>query len=96
MTPLYFEIHPIDACERKREKTKKRYFVPGAGESGKSTVLKQMRLLHAAGFSASERESYRVIVFSNIFSIMQTLLEITQQLDLEIHDKQLQVPYEIT
>lgn len=52
-----------------------------------------MRLLHAAGFSASERESYRVIVFSNIFSIMQTLLEITQQLDLEIHDKDLQVQH---
>lgn len=55
-----------------------------------------MRLLHAAGFSASERESYRVIVFSNIFSIMQTLLEIVQQLDIEIHDKQLQVPCDTT
>ncbi|CDS07444.1 hypothetical protein LRAMOSA01393 [Lichtheimia ramosa] len=76
--------------DERRMKTEVKLLLLGAGESGKSTVLKQMRLLHAAGFSASERESYRVIVFSNIFSIMQTLLEITQQLDLEIHDKDLQ------
>ncbi|CDH53895.1 g-protein alpha subunit [Lichtheimia corymbifera JMRC:FSU:9682] len=76
--------------DERRMKTEVKLLLLGAGESGKSTVLKQMRLLHAAGFSASERESYRVIVFSNIFSIMQTLLEIVQQLDIEIHDKQLQ------
>ncbi|PKY50724.1 hypothetical protein RhiirA4_546126 [Rhizophagus irregularis] len=32
----------------------------GAGESGKSTILKQMKLIHAAGFSSVEKETYTV------------------------------------
>jgi hypothetical protein len=54
----------------------------GAGESGKSTVLKQMRLIHASGFKPSEREGFRVIVFLNVFQTMQTLIEAAQSFDL--------------
>lgn len=38
----------------------------GAGESGKSTVLKQMRLLFADGFRLKEREWVQRIIFNNI------------------------------
>ncbi|CAO3621525.1 unnamed protein product [Cunninghamella echinulata] len=47
----------------------------GAGDSGKSTVLKQMRLIHASGFNVTEREGFRLVIFSNIFTAMQLLLE---------------------
>ncbi|CAO3610919.1 unnamed protein product [Cunninghamella blakesleeana] len=47
----------------------------GAGDSGKSTVLKQMRLIHTAGFNTTEREGFRLVIFSNIFTTMQLLLE---------------------
>ena len=56
----------------------------GAGESGKTTVLKQMKLINASGFDASERENYRMIVFSNIITNMQTLLEIVDQLKIPL------------
>lgn len=58
----------------------------GAGESGKSTVLKQMRLIHASGFKASEREGFRIVVFFNVFSTIQTLLEALEVLNLELTD----------
>lgn len=47
----------------------------GAGESGKSTILKQMKLIHAAGFSKSDREDYRVIIFSNLLNSFKAVLE---------------------
>ena len=46
----------------------------GAGESGKSTVLKQMKILHQGGYSAEERESYREIIWSNAIQSMQVLV----------------------
>ena len=58
----------------------------GAGESGKSTVLKQMRLIHAAGFRSSEREGFRVAIFLNVFTTMQAILESMDMLNLEIKD----------
>jgi len=38
----------------------------GAGESGKSTILKQMKLIHEGGYSRDERESFReVCIYSS-------------------------------
>lgn len=38
----------------------------GTGESGKSTILKQMRLHHVGGYTAEERDGYREIVYANL------------------------------
>ena len=43
-----------------------------------------MKLINASGFDDSERESFRMIVFSNVISIMQTLLEVVDQLDIPL------------
>eukprot|EP00127_Corallochytrium_limacisporum_P001202 Clim_evm37s44 gene=Clim_evmTU37s44 len=45
-----------DYDEARRER---KLLLLGPGESGKSTVLKQMQLLHGAGFSAEDRETYK-------------------------------------
>ena len=37
----------------------------GAGESGKSTILKQMKLIHEGGYSRDERESFREVRISS-------------------------------
>ena len=34
--------------------------VTGAGESGKSTLVKQMKIIHSNGFSQTELQSYKV------------------------------------
>ncbi|CEP18607.1 hypothetical protein [Parasitella parasitica] len=74
-------------ADQKRMKKEVKLLLLGAGESGKSTVLKQMRLIHASGFKASEREGFRIVVFSNLFSTIQTLLEALQVLELELADQ---------
>ncbi|KAI8804579.1 guanine nucleotide binding protein, alpha subunit [Cladochytrium replicatum] len=47
----------------------------GAGESGKSTILKQMKLIHDTGYSNEEREAFREIIFSNTVQSMRVILE---------------------
>ncbi|KAF7720909.1 hypothetical protein EC973_005784 [Apophysomyces ossiformis] len=71
--------------DEKRFSREVKILLLGAGDSGKSTVQKQMRLIHASGFSANEREVFRIAIFSNIISAMQILLDslVTMKLDLE-------------
>lgn len=47
----------------------------GAGESGKSTILKQMKLIHDDGYSLDEREAFKEIIFSNTVQSMRVILE---------------------
>ncbi|KAI6229805.1 Guanine nucleotide binding protein (G-protein) domain containing protein [Aphelenchoides fujianensis] len=47
----------------------------GAGESGKSTFLKQMRILHSNGFTADEIHQQRAVVYSNTVHAMQQLIK---------------------
>ncbi|KAJ7232691.1 G-protein alpha subunit-domain-containing protein [Mycena rebaudengoi] len=45
----------------------------GAGKSGKSTVLKQMKLIHLDGYNNQERDAYKEIIFSNTIQTMPQL-----------------------
>ncbi|KAI8967875.1 guanine nucleotide binding protein, alpha subunit [Mycotypha africana] len=69
-------------ADEKRLKQEVKLLLLGAGESGKSTVLKQMKLIHAHGFDESERESFRVIVYSNIILAIQIIFEMMEQLNI--------------
>lgn len=59
----------------------------GAGESGKSTILKQMKLIHEGGYSRDERESFKEIIFSNTVQSMRVILEAMESLELPLHDQ---------
>ncbi|KAI9477133.1 guanine nucleotide binding protein, alpha subunit [Zychaea mexicana] len=54
----------------------------GAGESGKSTLLKQMKLIHEGGFSLDERMAYREIIYSNTIQSMHVILDAMDGLGL--------------
>ncbi|KAG8835769.1 hypothetical protein FRC17_001163 [Serendipita sp. 399] len=56
----------------------------GSGDSGKSTVLKQMRLIHQVGFSPQEIESYRQLVFNNLVHGMRLVLESMSIFSLDV------------
>ncbi|TKR69927.1 hypothetical protein L596_022014 [Steinernema carpocapsae] len=46
-----------------------------AGECGKSTVLKQMKILHSNGFSDDELTQQKAVVFNNTVTAMGMLLK---------------------
>ena len=58
----------------------------GAGESGKSTVLKQMRIINAGGFNKTERKQWRAIIFNNLVSAFQTIFAAMQEQETEFED----------
>ncbi|KAF5376950.1 hypothetical protein D9615_007278 [Tricholomella constricta] len=63
----------------------------GSGDSGKSTILKQMRLIHKLPFSAQEIESYRQLTFDNLTRGMKYLLDAMEDMDLKVSEASL--PY---
>lgn len=46
---------------------------PGAGESGKTTIIKQMKILHVQGFSNYERQEKVIEIRRNAFESMKVL-----------------------
>lgn len=46
----------------------------GAGESGKSTLVKQMKIIHADGFTLAELSSFRPTVLDNLLASMKYVL----------------------
>ncbi|KAF7313396.1 hypothetical protein HMN09_00495400 [Mycena chlorophos] len=55
----------------------------GSGDSGKSTILKQMRLIHARPFTSQEKEYFRQLVFDNLTRGLKYTIEVLPDLDLE-------------
>ena len=73
----------IDAKNKaaaKEEQSKVKLLLLGAGESGKSTIFKQMKILYGNhhGFTNEERATYAPTIYGNIISNMKTLLENTE------------------
>jgi len=46
----------------------------GAGESGKSTLFKQMNTIYGPGFPEEDRKNYEYIIYNNIIYSMQALV----------------------
>ena len=56
----------------------------GAGESGKSTIFKQMQIIHKSGFSARDCLQFKNIIYANILQSMRVLLNAAQQLGIPV------------
>eukprot|EP01006_Ploeotia_vitrea_P039528 TRINITY_DN66356_c1_g15_i1.p1 TRINITY_DN66356_c1_g15~~TRINITY_DN66356_c1_g15_i1.p1 ORF type:complete len:368 (+),score=205.95 TRINITY_DN66356_c1_g15_i1:123-1226(+) len=56
----------------------------GTGESGKSTLLKQIVHLHGPGFSEGKRAAYLPIVFANVLAGVMTMLRMSDRLPDEL------------
>ena len=60
----------------------------GAGECGKSTILKQMKILHKNGFTPAERMEARDLIYSNTLSSIQALSQAVLDLDMPVASPQ--------
>ncbi|XP_044743559.1 guanine nucleotide-binding protein G(q) subunit alpha isoform X2 [Chrysoperla carnea] len=55
----------------------------GTGESGKSTFIKQMRIIHGSGYSDEDKRGYIKLVFQNIFMAMQSMIRAMDLLKIQ-------------
>jgi len=67
----------------KREARKElKLLLLGTGESGKSTFIKQMRIIHGAGYSDEDKRGFIKLVYQNIFMAMQSMIDAVHLLQL--------------
>ena len=63
----------------------------GTGESGKSTFIKQMRIIHGSGYSEDDKRSFIKIVYQNIFMAMNSMIRAMDTLKIVYKDPQNEV-----
>lgn len=56
----------------------------GSGESGKSTIVKQMKIIHQNGYSVDELALYRHTIYKNVVDCAKALVGAMRQFEIEI------------
>jgi len=101
------DIPPVTAEEKKKareidngiKKDKKdmerevKLLLLGAGESGKSTIAKQMRIIFLEGFSEEEKLHFREVIYLNILISMRSLIIGAKKLQIDNEHKELADKY---
>uniref|UniRef100_A0AAQ5XTR2 G protein subunit alpha o1 n=1 Tax=Amphiprion ocellaris TaxID=80972 RepID=A0AAQ5XTR2_AMPOC len=64
----------------------------GGGESGKSTIVKQMKIIHEDGFSGDDVKQYKPVVYSNTIQSLAAILRAMDSLGIEFGDKDRKLP----
>lgn len=70
-----------NAEHQQTETLVKKLLLLGAGESGKSTLFKQIFQLYGEGYSEGDRAGYRMPIYNNIINSMKTLLSCSTLVD---------------
>ncbi|XP_069558815.1 guanine nucleotide-binding protein G(o) subunit alpha-like [Brachyistius frenatus] len=77
-----------DLCEHARtESNVVTVLMLGAAESGKSTVIKQIKIMHSCGFSKQELISFKPALFDNLLTSMKTVLRGMGMLRINLANK---------
>nr|BAA93637.1 G protein a subunit o class [Octopus vulgaris] len=60
----------------------------GAGESGKSTIVKQMKIIHEGGFTSEDNKQYKPVVYSNTIQSLVAIIRAMGTLDIPFGDNE--------
>ena len=55
----------------------------GSGESGKSTIVKQMKIIHKDGFTREELMSYRLTIYRNLLESAKNILLAMRKINVD-------------
>jgi len=61
-----------------------RLLLLGAGESGKSTIAKQMKILHLNGFTSEEKALFITAIHTNVYQSMRNMIQAAQRFGIEL------------
>lgn len=74
------------AQEKRNLRQEIKILLLGAGESGKTTFLKQMRIIHGEDYSEQDRLEFRSSIYHNILKGMKILVEARRRLQIPLSD----------
>ncbi|XP_051151193.1 guanine nucleotide-binding protein alpha-1 subunit isoform X2 [Andrographis paniculata] len=72
--------------ETKAEKHIQKLLLLGAGDSGKSTIFKQIKLLFQSGFDETELRGYIPVIHANIYQTIKILYDGSKELSQNLED----------
>jgi hypothetical protein len=88
-----------DAIDRQIIEDSKRYkkeckiLLLGSGDSGKSTIVNQMKIIHHGGFNERERTEYRTTIYKNVLDSAGTLARVVRRVGLGAFDEGIEREY---
>jgi hypothetical protein len=65
----------------------------GSGDSGKSTIVNQMKIIHHGGFDKRERTEYRTTIYKNVLDSAGTLARVVRRVGLGAFDEGIEREY---
>jgi GTPase SAR1 family protein len=81
------EIEKQLRLDKKNQRRELKLLLLGTGESGKSTFIKQMRIIHGTGYSDDDKRSHIKLVYQNIFMAMHIMIRAMDTLKIQYRDK---------
>jgi len=72
--------------DRKKADHTVKLLLLGAGESGKSTIAKQLRIIHQDGFDDDAKKGFIPLIHGNIITAINALIEGTKTLNIDTGD----------
>lgn len=72
--------------DKRNQRRELKLLLLGTGESGKSTFIKQMRIIHGSGYSDADKSGFIKIVYQNIFMAMQSMIRAMDTLNIPYSD----------
>jgi GTPase SAR1 family protein len=81
------EIEKQLRLDKKNQRRELKLLLLGTGESGKSTFIKQMRIIHGTGYSDEDKRSHIKLVYQNIFMAMHIMIRAMDTLKIQYRDK---------
>ncbi|KAI0186451.1 G protein alpha subunit [Xylaria flabelliformis] len=85
------ELDRVIKQDEKRMAKEVKLLLLGAGESGKSTVLKQMKLIYAQGFSKTEKLEWKPVVLINVIQSLRLIFDAMEDYAIEFEREENEV-----
>lgn len=80
-------INPVDAATQSDPNKEVKILLLGSGESGKSTIVKQMKILHQNGYTKEELYEFKPFVYKNILDCIKNVINAIIDLQPDLINK---------
>ena len=68
--------------QKQQQRRELKLLLLGTGESGKSTFIKQMRIIHGQGYSNEEHRDFIKYIYQNILTSIQNMIKAMRSVSL--------------